>query len=66
MCHIYTFYFKMFTYTQIANIHFDYGFANDNSLRARSLYSERYLQNCLSRSQTFTVLHARFQQALFL
>lgn len=51
----------LLTNAEMANMHFLYGLANGNALEARRLYAERYPENHLPCSQTFTMLHLRLQ-----
>lgn len=52
----------VFSNVEMANMHFLYGLANGNALEARRMYAQRYPNNRLPCSDTFTKLHIRLQE----
>nr|CAH7725929.1 unnamed protein product [Callosobruchus chinensis] len=46
----------------MASMHFVYGLANGNTLRARKIYQERYPNGVLPNSRTFSNIHRRLSE----
>lgn len=52
----------VYSNVEMANMHFLYGLANGNALKARRFYAERYPERHLASSRMFSKIHLRLQQ----
>lgn len=51
-----------FTNAELADMHYTYGLADGNALRARRIYQERYPNRVIPDARTFSSIHRRLQE----